>query len=197
MKDLKYYTELPYTVVLRRDEEGDFVARIDELPGCSAHGKTRSEALDNLEESKELWIRDCIESGHPIPEPTVEEPLPSGKWVQRVPRSLHKKLSSLAKRQAVSLNQLVTSLLAEAVGARTVLEGTKETRIDLQVAHSRFIEEEGAHDWSIREAWPQSAPRTRTKYLALLRCWQRKKLAQHVTSKAKVKHAHEEAYKIS
>jgi hypothetical protein len=35
-----------------------------------------------------------------------------------VPRSLHKKLVDLAARENVSLNQLVTSLLAESVGTR-------------------------------------------------------------------------------
>ncbi len=122
MKNLKEYLQLPYTVILRKDEDGDYVARVDELRGCSAHGKTPQEALASLEEAQELWITDCLESGQPVPEPAVEEPLPSGKWVQRVPRSLHRKLSTLAKREGVSLNQLVTSLLSEAVGLRTAPE---------------------------------------------------------------------------
>ena len=118
MKNRRYYLELPYTVVMRRDEEGDYVARIDELPGCTAHGKTPEQALEAIKGAKQLWITDCLESGDPVPEPATEESLPSGKWVQRVPKSLHKKLVSLAKRENVSLNQLVTSLLAEGVGLR-------------------------------------------------------------------------------
>ena len=118
MKNLQYYLELPYTVVIRRDDDGDYVARIDELPGCAAHGKTLEQALEALEEAKQLWITDCLESGDPVPEPATEESLPSGKWVQRVPRTLHKKLAALAKRENVSLNQFVASILAEAVGAR-------------------------------------------------------------------------------
>jgi antitoxin HicB len=121
MKNLQYYLELPYTVIMRRDEDGDYVARIDELPGCAAHGETPEQAFEALEEAKHLWITDCLESGDPVPEPsTEEEVLPSGKWVQRVPKTLHKKLVSLAKREHVSLNQLVTSLLAEAVGTGRV-----------------------------------------------------------------------------
>src|SRR6266566_8797083 len=121
MKNLQYYLELPYTVIMRRDEDGDYVARIDELPGCAAHGESPEQAFEALEEAKHLWITDCLESGDPVPEPsTAEETLPSGKWVQRVPKTLHKKLVSLAKREQVSLNQLVTSLLAEAVGMRRV-----------------------------------------------------------------------------
>jgi antitoxin HicB len=118
MKNAEYYLSLPYTVILRRDEEGDVVARVDELAGCAAHGKTEQEALQNLREAQELWITDCLEQGESVPEPVNEEALPSGKWVQRVPRSLHKKLVELAKRDKVSLNQLTTSILSEAVGIR-------------------------------------------------------------------------------
>jgi antitoxin HicB len=120
MKNLQYYLELPYTVIMRRDEEGDFVAKIDELPGCAAHGTTPQEAFEALEEAKQLWITDCLESGDSIPEPVSEKALPSGKWVQRVPKTLHQKLVSLAKRENVSLNQLVTFILAEAIGTKRV-----------------------------------------------------------------------------
>ena len=70
MKNVEYYLKLPYTVILRQDEDADFVARVDELPGCAAHGKTEREALDNLQEVKELWITDCLEQGDPVPRRT-------------------------------------------------------------------------------------------------------------------------------
>src|SRR6266567_2567371 len=122
MKDVKYYLGLPYTMILRQDEDGDVVARIEELPGCAAHGKTPKEALENLGEAKGLWISDCLEGGDPVPEPSPVDHLPSGKWVQRVPRSLHRKLSQFARREGVSLNQMVTSILSEAVGVRKAEE---------------------------------------------------------------------------
>ncbi len=40
----------------------------------------------------------------------------SGKWVQRVPRSLHARLTKQAKREHVSLNILVVSILSESLG---------------------------------------------------------------------------------
>lgn len=118
MAELKEYLALRYTVVLRRDAEGDFVAKVEELPGCSAHGKTRDEALENLDEAKALWIQDCLENGDPVPLPIEDDALPSGKWLQRVPRKLHRKLQNLSRKEGVSLNLYVTSLLAEAVGER-------------------------------------------------------------------------------
>ena len=72
MKDLKYYLALPYTTRLKRDEDGDIVAKVAELSGCSAHGKTEKEALARLTEAKELWIQDCIEAGEPVPEPFTD-----------------------------------------------------------------------------------------------------------------------------
>lgn len=117
-ENLGHYLGLPYTAVVKQDSEGDFVARVEELPGCSAHGHTPSEALVRLEEAKQLWLSDALEAGDVIPEPTDVTSLPSGKWVQRVPRSLHLRLSSMAKQEKVSLNQLVTAILAQAAGAR-------------------------------------------------------------------------------
>jgi antitoxin HicB len=119
-RNIDYYRSLPYGIKLRRDEEGDWVARVEELPGCTAHGGTQSEALEHLEEMKTAWIEDAIQAGDSIPEPKSDEKLPSGKWLQRVPRSLHKSLTEMAEREGVSLNQLVTTVLAEAVGGRKV-----------------------------------------------------------------------------
>ena len=116
---LKEYLELPYSVLLRKDADGDYVARVAELPGCAAHGRTLSLAMKHLAEAKELWIRDCLEAGDPVPVPDPEGELPSGKWIQRVPRTLHGRLTKLAKREGVSLNQFVTSVLAEAAGRRS------------------------------------------------------------------------------
>ena len=51
-KTLEEYSALPYTIVLRRDVRDEiFVARVEELPGCSAHGDTESEAISNLRDT--------------------------------------------------------------------------------------------------------------------------------------------------
>jgi len=117
IKSVAYYMDLPYSIILRKDTSGDFFAQIEELPGCLAHGDTETEALINVREAQQLWIEDCLESGQPVPEPEPEEELPSGKWLQRVPRTLHQRLTRLAKKEGVSLNQLVTSILATAASS--------------------------------------------------------------------------------
>ena len=138
-RDLAYYMALPYTKTLRPDRDGDVVARVQELPGCSAHGRDEQEALANLEEAQKLWLEDCLEAGDPVPAPEQEGPLPSGKWVQRVPRSLHQKLASMARNEGVSLNQLVTQMLAEQFGARGLEKSLKEVLAEslVEAHHNR------------------------------------------------------------
>jgi len=116
--ELNDYLKLAYTITLRADGDGGWVARIQELPGCTADGDTQAEALAELEQAKHEWIQAALEDEVPIPRPELDELLPSGKWVQRVSRSLHRSLARLAKIERVSLNQLVATILAAHVGRR-------------------------------------------------------------------------------
>lgn len=108
---LPQYLALPYAVTLKRDESGDVVARIQELPGCVARGSNEAEALKNLREIQRMWIESGIRSETSIP-------LPGDDSVLSVPRSLHLKLVRHARREKTSLNQAVTAILTEAVGAK-------------------------------------------------------------------------------
>jgi predicted RNase H-like HicB family nuclease len=132
-KDLAYYLALPYTIVLRKDEDGDVIARIEELRGCISHGKDEVEALKDLATLKKMWIEDSLEAGEQIPEPEESE-LPSGKWVQRVPRRLHLQLVRMAKSEEVSLNQLVTSMLSEQLGARSMMKAVEKMMAEYMVS---------------------------------------------------------------
>ncbi len=128
MKTVQDYLALPYTLTVRWDEESNlFVGRVKEIPSCSAHGDTRAAALGMLEENLEDWIAVCLEDGDDIPVPDEATALPSGKWVQRVPRSLHKKLVEASNEEGVSLNQFVLTCLAEAVGEQRAKQAQKPT----------------------------------------------------------------------
>ena len=50
-------------------EDKAFIAEVPELPGCAADGKTRREALKNVEVVTQEWIETAKELGRPIPEP--------------------------------------------------------------------------------------------------------------------------------
>ena len=60
--------------------------------------------------------------GKKIPQPSYRmpdtEPPMSGKFVQRVPKSIHAKLAALARQEGVSLNTLVLTFIAEGLGMR-------------------------------------------------------------------------------
>ena len=50
-------------------EDGAFIAEVPELPGCAADGKTRQEALANVEVAIQEWIETAKEMRRPIPKP--------------------------------------------------------------------------------------------------------------------------------
>ena len=113
-KDLKYYLGLAYPVQLTHlieDDEEYWLAEILDLPGCMSDGDDPNEALENIEDAKRLWIETRLEDGYEVPEPTPSRQY-SGKFLVRVPKSLHSRLAMQAKREGLSLNQLVVSLLS-------------------------------------------------------------------------------------
>ena len=114
-KTLDYYLGLPYTIELKEDPESGWFVKIKELPGCMSQGDTANEALEMIQEAMELWLEVSLEDGDPIPEPRELDDF-SGKFVVRVPRSLHRELVEQAKREGVSLNQCVNVALAQATG---------------------------------------------------------------------------------
>ncbi|MGJ0394953.1 MAG: toxin-antitoxin system HicB family antitoxin [Methylocystis sp.] len=89
------------------EEDGGFIALAPDLPGCSAFGETKGEALAELDHAVEAWIGAAEAAGNPVPEPS-KLPTPSsysGKILLRLPKELHAKLAQSAKLQDVSLNQ--------------------------------------------------------------------------------------------
>jgi antitoxin HicB len=116
-KTIEYYLNLPYTIELRGEPEEGWFVRVRELPGCMSEGDTAEEALMMIREAMHLWLEVAVEEGDAIPEPRAEEEY-SGKFVVRVPRSLHRELVATAEREGVSLNQYINVALAGAVGRR-------------------------------------------------------------------------------
>ena len=44
------------TVILRRGEDGYWLAEVPTLPGCMTQGKTKAEAIENIKEAIAGWI---------------------------------------------------------------------------------------------------------------------------------------------
>jgi antitoxin HicB len=109
-----------YMVVVRAlaaDEGGGFLAEIPDLPGCTGDGETEQAAIDDAHDAAREWMEETRRLGRSIPRPGSADAY-SGKWVQRVPKSLHRRLASQAKREGVSLNTLAATLLAEGLSHR-------------------------------------------------------------------------------
>lgn len=110
-RPLAEYLAMQYPFNVIADEEGGYVVVYPDLPGCI----TQVESLDELpamaEDARTGWIETEYELGHDIPLPSYPEAY-SGKFVVRLPRSLHRRLAESANREGVSLNQYVVALLA-------------------------------------------------------------------------------------
>lgn len=121
LKTVEDYLKLPYTIEVMRDDTGESVgwfAKVLELPGCMTQADTFEELQAMIEDAMRAWIGTALEDGEPIPEPRRDEAY-SGRFVVRLPRSLHRQLSAAAQRDGVSLNTFVNVALAQAVGHST------------------------------------------------------------------------------
>ncbi len=65
---------MQYAVILRQDEEGNWLASAPSFPGCHTWGRTREEALTNAQEAVDGCIESLRASGDPLPkEPSPPE----------------------------------------------------------------------------------------------------------------------------
>jgi antitoxin HicB len=114
----KEYLNLPYQIALRADERNQgWIAYVEELPGCEAHGDNPEQATRHLRGAMERWVSEALERGEAIPEPRVLSGH-SGRLLLRMPQSLHAELARAADIEGISLNQFITTALASAVAWR-------------------------------------------------------------------------------
>ena len=111
---VKDYMKLPYTRLVQEmnDESGHyFYGRILELDGCQTTADSLTELYTNLNDIMESYLEIKIENNLPIPIPETAEKY-SGKFVVRLPKTLHQRLVIEANKEGVSLNQLALYKLA-------------------------------------------------------------------------------------
>lgn len=115
MREVKDYLKLPYNYIVQpiNDESGFYYyAHILELDGCQSTGDTFEEAYKNVKEAMKGWIKAKIEGGFEVPLPINYQNC-SGKFIVRIPKSLHYQLSAKAKEEGVSLNQYALYKLSQ------------------------------------------------------------------------------------
>ena len=115
-------SEYPFELrPLAKEEGGGWLVTFPDLPGCMSDGETPEDAIANGRDAAAAWIAAAQEAGREVPRPGE---LPSGKFVARIPRSLHARLTARAKQEGVSMNALVSVFLAESLGRRESVDRT-------------------------------------------------------------------------
>ncbi len=115
MRDLKQY---PFEIQLLSEEDGGgYLISFPDFSECISDGETVEDAIHNGLDALKETIAALESMNLPVPEPGSGGSY-SGKFVQRVPKSLHARLAARAKQEGVSMNTLVNTFLAESLGKK-------------------------------------------------------------------------------
>lgn len=110
---------------LSEEEGGGYLVEFPDYPGCIADGETPEQAIQEGRDALASYIGTLQELGRPVP---VTGEAYGGQWRQRVPKYLHAALVRRARHEGVSLNMLVTTMLAEGIGRRHVAQADARLR---------------------------------------------------------------------
>ncbi len=64
--------KIKYRVIIEKDEDGVFVAKVPDLPGCATEGKTKKELLRNVKEAIKAYVEALKKDGNPVPVEMVQ-----------------------------------------------------------------------------------------------------------------------------
>jgi antitoxin HicB len=102
---------------LSTEEGGGYLISFPDFNECIADGETIDEAIAEGQSALAAVIETLQEKGFPVPKPGSFGAY-SGKFVQRIPKSLHARLQSRARLEGVSINTLATSYIAEGLARK-------------------------------------------------------------------------------
>jgi predicted RNase H-like HicB family nuclease len=103
---------MEYTVKIFPDPEGDgdYIAEIEELKGCSAFGETPEEALKEIEIAMELWIETAKKHGKPIPKPKSQKVIePKKRFNVMFPESLLQNVDEYRGKHGLKRSELLAA----------------------------------------------------------------------------------------
>jgi antitoxin HicB len=100
---------------LSPDECGGYLISYPDFSECISDGETVEEALKNGRDALQATIAALKAKALPIPAPNSGG-VASGKFVARVPKTVHAQLTTRAKAEGVSLNSLVLTFIAQGLG---------------------------------------------------------------------------------
>lgn len=109
---LSFYIDLHYPIALYPEENGGFTAAVMDLPGCVSQGHTVEAAIEGIQAARDHWLETAYKHGDLIPLPSTKAAY-NGKALINMPSTLHRRLADSARREGVSLNQYIVTLLSE------------------------------------------------------------------------------------
>lgn len=138
---------------LSEEEGGGYLISFPDLPGCISDGETIEAAIKNGIDAVNSWIATSKEFHDSIPK--AESRQASGRFVQRLPKSLHSRLAERAKQEGVSMNALVTAIIAESIGKRETHKSAAKRQKKVVQVYSQRVPK------SLRAAESKSLYRTK------------------------------------
>ena len=117
-------TDYPFEVrPLSSEEGGGYLISFSDFAECISDGETIAEAMENGQDALKATIAALKAKKLPVPAPNSGG-VASGKFVARVPKTVHAQLATRARAEGVSLNALVLTFIAQGLGS----SGTKARR---------------------------------------------------------------------
>lgn len=101
---------------LSPDDGGGFLISYPDFAECISDGETVEETIANGADALQATVAALKAHKLPVPVPGSGGAA-SGKFVARVPKTVHAQLAMRAKSEGVSLNTLVLTFIAQGLGA--------------------------------------------------------------------------------
>jgi len=111
-------TDYPFEIrPLLPEDGGGFLISFPDFSDCISDGETVEEAVKNGKQALKATIAALKAKELPVPAPNSGG-VASGKFVARVPKTVHAQLATRAKAEGVSLNTLVLTFIAQGLGRK-------------------------------------------------------------------------------
>ncbi|HMN79157.1 MAG TPA: toxin-antitoxin system HicB family antitoxin [Burkholderiaceae bacterium] len=109
-------TGYPFEVRPLSDAEGGgYLISFPDFAECISDGDSIEEAIENGRDALKATIAALKARKLPVPSPNSGG-VASGKFIARVPKTVHAQLTTRAKAEGVSLNALVLTFIAQGLG---------------------------------------------------------------------------------
>ena len=110
-------TDYPFEIrPLSSEEGGGYLISFPDFAECISDGEGVDEAIENGRDALKATIAALKSKKLAVPAPNSGG-VASGKFVARVPKTVHAQLATRARAEGVSLNALVLTFIAQGLGA--------------------------------------------------------------------------------